>query len=223
MEMGMRFVRATVAGVVGLVFAALGAVPAQALPAQPRPAQPQPAGQAVVTLRSGQYVITAVSAASVGASGIPGGSEVFQLRSQANTNLCLDADTNGGGVNGNKVQLYTCLGVTQPNQFWWPRSGNTWTELVNVKYQTKCLDADNSQGIHNGVRVQLWDCFDNSTLHANQWWLFGPGDGATYVILPNLAGNLARLELDAATQTIGDGGKVQLWEYNGGPQQHWRQ
>lgn len=206
----MRFVRTTlVAGVIGTVLAALIAQPVQAQSADP----------AVVTLSSGTYVLTKASAAAVGINAIPPGSAVYQLRSAANTSLCLDADTNGGGVNGNKVQLYTCLGTSQPNQFWWPRSGVTWTELVNAKYQTKCLDADNSGGIHNGVKIQLWDCFNNSSTHANQWWLFGPGDNASYTTLPNLAG----LVLDAATQTIGNGGKVQLWQYNGGSQQFWRQ
>lgn len=186
-----------------------------------------PGAQAtVVAQQSGsatRYVLSEQGSA-VTPGAIPPGSEVFQLRNGADQNLCLDAKTQDGGVNGNTVQLFTCLGTSQPNQFWWPRTTtHGFTELVNVAYQSKCLDADNAGGLTVGHKVQLWDCFNDSLSHANQWWDFGPGDGVTYTALPNLA-NSASFVLDAATQTIGNGGKVQIWTFSAGASnQLWRQ
>ncbi|HEX4724972.1 MAG TPA: RICIN domain-containing protein [Pseudonocardiaceae bacterium] len=180
---------------------------------------------AVVAQQSGsatRYVLSEQGSA-IAPGAIPPGSEVFQLRNGANHNLCLDAKTQDGGVNGNTVQLFTCLGTGQLNQFWWPRTTtNGFTELVNVAYQSKCLDADNAGGLAVGKKVQLWDCFNDSVGHASQWWDFGPGDGATFTTLPNLGGN-GSFVLDAATQTIGNGGRVQIWTFNGGNNQFWRQ
>jgi len=184
-------------------------------------------GTAVVARQSGSATRYFLSEAglAVRPNSIPSGAEVFQLRNGANQNLCLDAKTQDGGVDGNTVQLFTCLGTGQPNQFWWPRSWTTpghdvYTELVNVAYQTKCLDADNVGGLAAGRKVQLWNCFDDSVNHANQWWLFGPGDNASYTTLPNKGGGF---NLDAATQTIGNGGRVQIWTPTGASNQNWRQ
>jgi hypothetical protein len=89
---------------------------------------------AVVAQQSGsamRYVLSQQGSA-VTPNSIPPGSEVFQLRNGANHNLCLDARTQDGGVNGNTVQLFTCIGTSQLNQFWWPRTTNNgFTELVS--------------------------------------------------------------------------------------------
>jgi hypothetical protein len=155
---------------------------------------------AIIVLVTGMLVVPRADAADVTFAGghyaIDGKVQVFQLRSLQNPELCLG---------GSPVRLRRCAGVAEPDQFWWPRNGNTWTELVNARHRDKCLEAENGG-------VTIGKCFQDRSGHADQWWLFGPGDGNTFAMLPNLAD--PTLCLDAPAQ---------LAEYHGGRPQYWRQ
>lgn len=79
-----------------------------------------------------------------------------------------------------------------------------------------CLDAK-AQTIGNGGIVQLWTCNGGN----QQQWAFYRNVG-TYTYLKNRASPAGRtLVLDAKAQTIGNGGTIQLWDYNGQAQQRW--
>jgi Ricin-type beta-trefoil lectin domain-like len=65
---------------------------------------------------------------------------------------CLDADTNGGGANGSKVQIWDCNDL---NQQWWDAYKNNATggfAFVNARFG-KCLDQDTNTYARNGGKV----------------------------------------------------------------------
>lgn len=138
-------------------------------------------------------------------------------------NYCLDANDAGStaGMNGDKVQLWTCTGKN--NQYWEyggeSASGNF--TLINHQYPSKCLNADDAGGLKDGQKVQLWDCGVDTS---NEYW--DVADWATCVdsgfdcTLPLEADNY-KWVLDAEAQHIGDGDKVQIWTPNGLLNQYW--
>jgi hypothetical protein len=131
---------------------------------------------------------------------------------------CLDADTNGGGVNGNKVQIWDCNDETQQ---WW----NAWEEgssgvfvFVNVKYN-KCLDQDTNTYARDGGKVQLWDC---NWLVQQQWTYDAttfPSSTSWYPIRMNGAPGVV---LDAyANSGYVNGTKVQVYSFLNRDNQEW--
>ena len=138
---------------------------------------------------------------------------------------CLDADSNGGGQDGNKVQLWQCNGYTNQNWAFYPGVYlGGYDQVVNQGWGGRfCLDADAGHGpITNGTKVQLWTCNGQS----NQGWLC---NRVSYGICLNdlilkasglVNGKSTTMCLDADLNTIGSNGtKVQLWDCNGQSQQ----
>jgi Ricin-type beta-trefoil lectin domain len=133
------------------------------------------------------------------------------------------------GRNGDKVQLWTCTGNN--NQSWIPIDWETplppgvmhsaATRMVNAKYQSECLNADDSHGLANGSKVQLWSCIVRSL---NGQWLFpywyGKGSGSRSNFRLAI---IADFVLDAKSQSLGNGDKIQIWHPGGGTYQDWRQ
>jgi len=81
--------------------------------------------------------------------------------------LCLDANNNGSGQNGDKVQLWHCL--DQPNQGWGLDAPPNSNEIPNYAHFL-CLDANQAGDGSIGDKVQLWSCWDGK----NQQWAAGP-------------------------------------------------
>jgi hypothetical protein len=72
---------------------------------------------------------------------------------------CLDADNSFGLNNGDRVQLWECLGPGQTNQYWWlVNIGGGQVEIVN-NARDKCLTIDNSRLLAPGSPAVIWDCF----------------------------------------------------------------
>ena len=123
---------------------------------------------------------------------------------------CLDADTTGGGVNGNKVQIWDCNDM---NQQWWWVYKSTYTggyAFVNVKYG-KCLDQDINTYGQNGGKVQLWDC----NFYSQQQWLWNPQPKSfpattDWYALEMQGAVLHCLDADS-THNYDNGTKVQQW------------
>lgn len=145
---------------------------------------------------------------------------------------CLDADANGGGLDGNKVQVYGC------NQWYnqeWSFQPNSYSNIGYYQLMNRgwvaagrhlCLDADASRTITNGTKVQLWTCNGQQ----NQSWY------CTYVSSAScfsdlrlqtagiVNGKLTVMCLDADLNTIAsDGGVAQVWACNGYDNQTWHQ
>jgi hypothetical protein len=127
---------------------------------------------------------------------------------------CLDADINGGGVNGNKVQIWTCNGSPQQEWMAGPGADGAWS-LESMKFPGMCLDADLNGGGANGTKVQLWRCNQQAQ---QSWYWYEDYDLAIYNALFN---NNQGIVLDRDINVPGNGAKVQLWAKNFQSQQWW--
>ncbi len=128
---------------------------------------------------------------------------------------CLDANTTQGGVNGTRVQIWTCNQQSQQEWAFYQVSGDIY-DVVNVRFG-KCLDADFNHINQNGDQVQLWTC------NGSQWqqWVFPGIGGSPLGIFPfSCYYNLNALDADNS-RPIGNGTKVQLWWPTGGLNQNW--
>ena len=122
---------------------------------------------------------------------------------------CLDADANHLGVNGTRIQLWTCNGSTQ-QAFAFRGDGSIVSATSGGQF---CLDADLNTIGTNGTKLQLWTC--NS--QAQQRWNYG-GQGTGDIRSAYNGGKC----IDADLNTIGaNGTKMQLWDCNGQRQQLW--
>lgn len=145
---------------------------------------------------------------------------------------CLDADTNGGGLDRNKVQLWKCN--QQYNQEW-SFQANSYTvygyfQLMNRGWVAAgrhlCLDADASSTITNGTKVQLWTCNGQQN---QSWYCANVGSQTCFSDLRLqtagiVNGNLTVMCLDADLYTVAnDGGRAQVWACNGNANQEWQQ
>ncbi len=77
---------------------------------------------------------------------------------------CLDADLNGGGANGTKVQIWDCNNTAQ--QSWSHPAGDR--AIYNARFYgggSIVLDR-NANVTGNGARVQLWQ----KNFQSQQWW-----------------------------------------------------
>ncbi len=158
------------------------------------------------------------ASAAPSATSAPAAANWYEIRNTAD-NLCLDANDLGSaaGRNGDMVQLWTCYGGA--NQHWVPvyHGGHRLAWLVNAMYPAKCLNADNAGGLAPGRRVQLWDCYDS----ANELWNFG-GLLANDLNYPLFLGAGSRaFALDAGKYHLGNGDKVQIWNFYGASSQRW--
>ncbi|MBM7773219.1 uncharacterized protein (DUF2147 family) [Actinokineospora baliensis] len=136
--------------------------------------------------------------------------EWIQIRSlYGSQNQCLDADLNGGGANGTKVQLWDCNGSDQ--QQWLLDFENK--QLINKKFWA-CLDADLNGGGANGTKLQLWTCNSSD----QQKWLRYYDDLAIY---NGRFFNGKNTVVDRDVSHGGNGAKAQLWAKNFQPQQWW--
>jgi len=161
----------------------------------------------------------APTAAAASAPGNPPSTAQYEIRNAAD-NLCLDANDKGptAGRNGDTVQLWNCYGGT--NQKWVPqyRSGRlAW--LVSAKYPGMCLNANNVGGLANGRRVQIWNCYNT----ANELWNFDTllANPIGAPLFLGSGGGSQHLALDADKYHLGNGDKVQVWDYYGRSTQVW--
>ena len=134
--------------------------------------------------------------------------------------LCLSANPNYDGSNGDAVYLYACpyRGMSTAQTL-----AETWTttyqepgypdgSVVNYAHHL-CLDANAGGDGSNGDTVQLWSCWNG----ANQGWF--PDDPINSLLFRNAAHFLC---LDANGGADGSNGdRVQLWSCWGGSNQHW--
>lgn len=112
---------------------------------------------------------------SGGWPGANGAAQYLPFRNTAH-GLCLDANAQASGSNGDRVQLWSCTGGA--NQAWSPRNcfskvvGTPYgvgleyfCEMVNAAHHL-CLDANGGGALNNGDTVMLWSCWRG----ANQYW-----------------------------------------------------
>jgi hypothetical protein len=146
------------------------------------------------------------------ASQVPGGpirSGIFSLgrlggldeSTQGVAAMCMD-DASDSSANGNKIQLYTCLGGAAQN----------WTIEPDGSIQVntnECLQvAGNYTNPPNGAKINLWAC--NGA--ASQQWHAGPGN--------TLVGQGGKCLDDPAASTK-NSTQLQLWTCDGNIQQVW--
>lgn len=156
------------------------------------------------------------SAARTAVPNIPAPGNLIVIHSlyKKTPNQCLDADLNGGGVNGNKVQVWACNGSTQQEWVTNPGVGGG-VELESAQFPGMCLDADVNGGGANGTKVQLWQCNGQS----QQSWVSFPNDLAIYNVRFFNGGNTV---LDRDINVPGNGARAQLWTKNFQSQQWWQ-
>jgi Ricin-type beta-trefoil lectin domain-like len=142
----------------------------------------------------------------------------------ASRRLCLDAENDARhnpGQNGDKVQLWACLG--HANQHWTVHSGPNGVGTITNSASGKCLDAETFDNNHepgiDGDKVQLYSCNGS----ANQQWLVGR-PGLPGSILNNgtpLDPHALDAENDPLHNPGQNGDKVQMWHYRGTSNQQW--
>lgn len=83
---------------------------------------------------------------------------------------CLDV-TGASTANGAKLQQYTCLGESQPNQLWQviPIAGQPPYVAFAAKHSGRCADVE-GVSTANGALIQQWDCLWSG----NQQWVMQP-------------------------------------------------
>jgi hypothetical protein len=132
----------------------------------------------------------------------------------ANSGLCLDAETDSGGnpdESGDKVQLWTCnSGATQ--QRWNINFGLASIGTITSSYGNHlCLDAETDSGgnpTQNGDKVQMWTC--NSGASQQMWTQFGSSSGALFVNIYSRTTYLAA-EDDAGGDPSQTGDFIGVW------------
>jgi hypothetical protein len=136
-----------------------------------------------------------------------------------------------GTANGDQVDQWTCGSPQQANQTWeWELEGSVSIpggsgeccdifELVN-KNSGKCLEVYN-WGTSNDSKIDQWTCYGDP----NQEWLEDPGlpcyqgvyfeDYDTYLL------GDPEMVFEVYGQSTSNGGKVDLYSWNGGENQLW--
>jgi alpha-galactosidase len=133
------------------------------------------------------------------ATGAAHASEFYDISN--GTNLCLDADSNHYGQNGDNAQLWGCNDHSE--QAWVLYNGHIYNS------NGMCLDADSNHYGQNGDNAQLWSCNNNP----EQLWSHS-GNG--HVVNHN------GMCLDADSNHAGQNGdNVQLWSCNSNEEQSW--
>jgi Ricin-type beta-trefoil lectin domain len=148
----------------------------------------------------------------------------------SNSSKCLEV--NGWSKsNGAQVDQWTCYSG-HANQTWeWqlegsvsiPGGSNECCDLFELVNQNsgKCLEAYN-WGTSNGTKIDQWTCYDDG----NQEWIEDPGIPCSYqsVTFANynayLLGN-GGMVFEVYQQSKSNGAKVDLYQSNGGLNQHW--
>jgi hypothetical protein len=126
------------------------------------------------------------------------------IKSAANAEKCLDADTRDGGGNKTNVQLWECHG--EENQQWIIDD----RLIKSVAYPGKCLDADTTWGGIVKTNVQLYECHGEE----NQQWII---DGQ---LIKSVAYDGKCLDADDSIDVANET-NVQLWECHGETNQQW--
>ena len=128
-----------------------------------------------------------------------------EITASGNSGYCLD-NANGSTTDGNKIQVWQCLG--DANQQWEYAAQSGGHELVNSN--GKCLD-DPNDSTTNGTKVQLWTCLGN----ANQEWTQVASGGYTEYV------NANGMCLDDTGDSQSNGTAVQVWQCLGDAAQKW--
>jgi hypothetical protein len=177
-------------------------------------------------LKTVQVRLSAAQQRRLAKSGVrPATGSAFEIVTEGK--YCLDANASGStaGKDGDAVTLWTCTGGT--NQYWYVGRSDVdgYNTLVNDRWTGECLNVDNSGGEGNGSKVQLWHCSittSNEFWNTHEWQLC-INNGCSLPYLYNEGGaGLSTPVLDAVSQSIGNGDKVQVWQSNGGANQFWR-
>jgi hypothetical protein len=113
--------------------------------------------------------------------------------------VCVD-DTSDGTTNGNKIQIWSCLGDNAQN--WTIEPDGT------IRIDGKCLVTANN-GTSNGTLINLWNC----TGDTNQQWT-ERSDGT-------LVNTRSGTCLDDPHATTTNGTQLQIWTCDGLVQQSW--
>jgi hypothetical protein len=133
---------------------------------------------------------------------------------------CVDADTNGGGANGTRVQLWDCNSLNQQAwRFWRTSPGSMVFYIENLKYG-KCLDMDLNTFPANGTRVQLWDC----NHQAQQLWSLSDFNNYGMQLRWDpfyTAYSTSVMDADNS-HGLGNGSRIQLWQNVFGDNQLWK-
>jgi hypothetical protein len=166
-------------------------------------------------------VVTLATLLGVAATPAQAADQAIVLRNAA-TGRCLDASSNGYGLNGTPIQLWDCYPPTQYNEMWYQHLFQT-SQYGSV-YQLRsvaggrCIDIPNWNA-QNGVQLQLWDCGDVTVL-AQLWWIYRNSSTGAYTIQSVLN---PRLVIDADYWSLGGNGtKVQVWDNYGDGQMNQR-
>ena len=130
--------------------------------------------------------------------------------------LCLDAMQQDDQHYGDKVQLWRCNG--RPNQGWYLDG----YFIRNAAYPQLhlCLDAIEQHDGSRGDHVQLWGC----TGYSNQAWIGYATNNHTnfFFNAAHFQGpNAHSLVLEARGDARSSGDQIELWSYNGRPNQQW--
>ncbi len=128
-------------------------------------------------------------------------------------NMCAD-DANDATSNGNKIQIWECLGDASQN----------WTVEANgtIRVNGDCLDV--TGGVNaNGTKIQLYQCLAGDQ---NQQWMIQPQDNGSLtpgVELVNHATGRCLDNYDTSSTGNGtdNGTQLDIWACNGNPNQQW--
>jgi hypothetical protein len=182
-------------------------------------------GAGRLQLKHVQVRLSAAQRDRLARSGVtPANSSAFMIITEGG--YCLDASTSSSdaGKNGDPVQLWTCTGGT--NQYWYVGAGDVDgnNELVNDRWSGECLNVNDVGGERNGSPVQLWSCSvgtSNQYWNTHEWEICHENECNLPYLYNEGAPGLSTIVLDAVSQHIGDGDKVQVWQPNGGANQFW--
>jgi hypothetical protein len=128
-------------------------------------------------------------------------------------NMCAD-DSNDATSNGNKIQIWACLG--DPAQNWTVESDGT------IRVNGDCLD-DTGGGTANGTKIQLYKCLASDQ---NQQWMIEPQDNASAtpgveLVNPETGKCLDNYDTSATDGGTDNGTQLDIWTCNGNPNQQW--
>lgn len=180
---------------------------------------PAPAQAATTTVSLQTATLPLTWNGTLCANGIAGGGWC-QIINAAH-DLCLSANPNYDGSNGDAVYLYQCpysgMSTAQTLAETWTvmattEGGYHYGEVINYAHNL-CLDANASGDGSNGDTVQLWSCWGG----VNQLWT--PDSPTNSMQFLNVAHYLC---LDANASADGSNGdRVQLYSCWGGINQKW--
>lgn len=193
-------------------------------------ARPAPSGLASSVLRSaarrpGQARGTPGPPAGAGSGPAPsaspspaagGGAPPGNIINATTSSQCLDANSNSYGLNGDRLQLWSCN--THPEQIWAFLFGGTANTGHITSANGLCLDADSNDYPNDGDHLQLWSCNNNP----EQIWGFRLIPGSAQVGQFYNASHPGMCVDADSNDYPANGDPVQLWACANNSRQDWR-